>query len=107
MPKVVPMSALDSVLRRSVELGAAAGVVGGSRDARGIFYQGAFGKRSADAPAAMTDDTIFRIFSMTKAVGSVAAAQLFERGELDLDAPVESYCPRFRRTPGSRRLRWR
>ena len=89
------MSALDRVLRRSIELGAAAGVVGAAATREGIFYQGAFGKRSADAPAAMTDDTIFRIFSMTKAVGSVAAAQLLERGTLDLDAPVESFCPTF------------
>ncbi len=89
------MSALDRVLRRSIELGAAAGVVGGAATREGIFYQGAFGKRSAGAAAPMTDDSIFRIFSMTKAVGAVAAAQLLERGELDLDATVQSIVPAF------------
>jgi CubicO group peptidase (beta-lactamase class C family) len=40
-------------------------------------------------------DTHFRIMSMTKMVATVAALQLMERGALDLDAPVERYCPEW------------
>jgi CubicO group peptidase (beta-lactamase class C family) len=40
-------------------------------------------------------DTLFRIASMTKAVASVAALQLVERGKLDIDAPVASIIPAF------------
>ncbi len=36
----------------------------------------------------MTLDTVFRIASMTKAITSVAAMQLVERGKLSLDEPV-------------------
>lgn len=38
-------------------------------------------------------DSIFRIFSMTKAITSVAAMQLVERGKLELDAPVSRWLP--------------
>jgi methyl acetate hydrolase len=40
-------------------------------------------------------DSLFRIFSMTKAVAAVGAAILAERGALDLDAPVTAYLPEF------------
>ena len=42
-------------------------------------------------PAA--EDTIFRIYSMTKAVGTVAAMMLCEAGKLALDAPAADYLP--------------
>ena len=42
-------------------------------------------------PAA--EDTIFRIYSMTKAVGTVAAMMLCEEGKLELDAPAADYLP--------------
>jgi CubicO group peptidase (beta-lactamase class C family) len=89
------MAALDRVLRRAVDAGAAAGIVAAAATREGLFYQGACGRRSIDAPAPMTTDTIFRIFSMTKAVAGVAAAKLIERGDLDLDATVESLVPEF------------
>ena len=42
-------------------------------------------------------DTIFRIFSMTKPVTSVALMMLFEKGLLQLDDPVYRYIPSFRK----------
>ena len=32
---------------------------------------------------------------MTKMVATTAGLQLVERGELDLDAPIDTYCPEF------------
>lgn len=86
---------IDDVLSRAAEKGACAGVVGAVANRDGMIYEGAFGRRSIDKPAPMTVDTIFRIFSMTKAVGGVAALKLVEQGSLDLDAPVEKYRPEF------------
>jgi CubicO group peptidase (beta-lactamase class C family) len=40
-------------------------------------------------------DSLFRIMSMTKMPATVAALQQVEQGNLDLDAPVASYCPEF------------
>ncbi len=89
------MTALDQVLQRAVASGAAAGVVAALASREGLIYLGAHGARRIDAPEAMTTDTIFRIFSMTKAVTGIAAAKLVERGVLDLDAPVSSILPEF------------
>ena len=43
----------------------------------------------------MSHDTIFRCFSMTKPITSVAALILMERGILDLYSPVSAYLPEF------------
>lgn len=57
------------------------------------IYEGAAGKRRVDQPAAMTTDSIFAIFSTTKAVTGTAVLQLVEEGRLDLDAPAKRYAP--------------
>jgi len=46
-----------------------------------------------------TTDTVVRMYSMTKAVTSVAAMALYERGCFQLDDPVADYLPEFARTP--------
>jgi CubicO group peptidase (beta-lactamase class C family) len=43
----------------------------------------------------MTDRTIFRLFSMTKAITSVAAMMLVDEGKLVLDDPIAKYIPSF------------
>jgi len=43
----------------------------------------------------VTPDTMLRIASMTKTITTVAALQLWERGHLHLEAPVDTYCPQF------------
>jgi CubicO group peptidase (beta-lactamase class C family) len=43
----------------------------------------------------MTDETIFRVFSMSKPIVSVTAMTLVEEGKLDLDAPVSKYLPEY------------
>lgn len=44
----------------------------------------------------MTEDAIFRIYSMTKPVTVAAALALVDDGKLSLDAPVATYVPEFR-----------
>ena len=55
----------------------------------------AVGWRDIEGRAPMETDTLFRIASMTKAVTSVAAMQLYESGALLLDDPVSMYLPAF------------
>jgi methyl acetate hydrolase len=69
------------------------GVVAMATDRNANVYEGAFGKRRLDRAADMTADTVFAIFSTTKAITATAALQLVEDGKLDLDAPAKSYCP--------------
>lgn len=88
-------TALDRTLRAAVDRGDIAGIVVLATDRRGVIYQGAFDERNA-AHAPMSDDTIFRIASMTKPVTSVALMQLVERHQVALDDPADKYLPAFR-----------
>ncbi|MBV8192231.1 MAG: beta-lactamase family protein [Alphaproteobacteria bacterium] len=54
-----------------------------------------FGYRDKEAKVAMTNDTIFRIASMTKPIVSVAAMILVEEGKLTLADAVSRYIPAF------------
>jgi methyl acetate hydrolase len=86
-------SDIDRVLRKAIDAGDAPGVVALAATDRGVFYEGAFGRREASSGVAMTADTLFRIASMTKAVTSVAALQLVEQGKLALDEPIARVLP--------------
>jgi methyl acetate hydrolase len=91
----VDASAIDGLLERAVADGAFPGVVAVAGDRDGVLYEGAFGKLSADADAPARPDTVIWIASMTKAIASVAALQLIERGELELEQPVREILPAF------------
>ena len=58
-------------------------------------YQRFFGVQDVASKKPMADDTIFRIFSMTKPITSVAAMILIDQGKLRLDDPVAKYIPSF------------
>lgn len=59
----------------------------------------AVGHADIESDAPMAADTLFRVFSLTKPVTSVAALMLVERGRVSLDAPVADYIPAFRDIP--------
>jgi len=59
------------------------------------LYLEAFGWRDEAEKVPMTTDTIFRIYSMTKPVTTVAALMLVDDGKLKLDDPVAKYIPAF------------
>ncbi|MDH4652608.1 MULTISPECIES: serine hydrolase [unclassified Pseudomonas] len=69
--------------------GVVAAVVG--RD--GLVYEGASGQRTLGQAGAMTTDSVFAMFSTTKAITATAVLQLVEEGLLDLDAPARDYVP--------------
>lgn len=60
-----------------------------------VQWSGAAG--NAGPAGAATENTIFRIYSMTKAIASTAAIMLVDRGKLQLDTPVETVLPEFGR----------
>jgi methyl acetate hydrolase len=86
---------IDEVLQAAVARGDVPGVVALAAGDDGVLYEGAAGRRAADARDPITPDTMLRIASMTKMVTTTAALQLAERGALELDAPVETYRPEF------------
>lgn len=88
-------SRIDEVLQSAVAAGVVPNVVATAADRNGVIYEGAAGPRAVGQDDAVTADSVFRIASMTKMVATTAALQLVERGNLDLDAPVEQYCRQF------------
>jgi CubicO group peptidase (beta-lactamase class C family) len=58
-------------------------------------YHESFGVQDVVSKAPITDKTIFRLFSMTKAITSVVAMQLLEEGKFRLDDPISKYIPSF------------
>src|SRR6185369_13430734 len=53
------------------------------------------GQRDAQAGLPVEPDTIWRIYSMTKPITSVAAMMLYEEGALELTDPVSRFIPSF------------
>src|ERR1700680_4498247 len=58
-------------------------------------YHESFGVQDVVSKAPITDQTIFRLFSMTKAITSVVAMTLVDEGKLPLEDPVAKYIPSF------------
>jgi methyl acetate hydrolase len=97
-------TSVDAVLEQAVASGAVPNVVAIAADRDGIIYEGAVGPRVSGQQEDVSADTHYRIMSMTKMVATVAALQLVEQGKLDLDAPVEQYCPEFAKVQVLERL---
>jgi CubicO group peptidase (beta-lactamase class C family) len=57
------------------------------------------GRRDVEANQPVEPDTIFRIFSMTKPIVSVALMTLYEEGRFQVDDPVSAYIPQFKGLP--------
>jgi CubicO group peptidase (beta-lactamase class C family) len=65
-----------------------------ARNGKIVLFE-SYGFRDKDAKVAMTNDTIFRIASMTKPIVTLAAMMLMEEGKLTLADRVSMYIPAF------------
>ena len=100
MSPAIDGSAIDKVLREAVEAGAVPHVAAIAADRDGIIYEGGAGPRIVgESGDPVSTSTHFRIMSMTKMVCTAAALQQVERGELEMDAPIDIFCPEFADVP--------
>jgi CubicO group peptidase (beta-lactamase class C family) len=60
-----------------------------------VVFDETYGQRDLERKLPIERDTIFRIYSMSKAITSAAALMLVDEGKLELDAPVSKYLPEF------------
>jgi CubicO group peptidase (beta-lactamase class C family) len=60
-----------------------------------IAYINAQGMMDKEAKKPMREDTIFRIYSMTKPITAVAAMTLWEQGKFHMNDPISKYLPEF------------
>ena len=89
------MSKIHDVLKSAVSSGAVPGLVAMAANGDGTFFEAAEGVFGVDDDRPVQLDSMYRIFSMTKAIGTAAAVKLVEDGEIGLDTPVADILPRF------------
>ena len=86
---------LDRHFARYVDDGLLAGwQVAITRDGK-LVHHTTYGLRDREAGLAVEPDTIWRIYSMTKPLTSVAAMMLYEQGRLALRQPIAEILPEF------------
>ena len=86
---------IRTVLEADIESGKMPGAVLAIARRGKLAFLETYGFRDKTAGVAMTQDALFNIASMTKAVTSVAALQLYEQGKLLMDDPIAKYFPKF------------
>ena len=100
MPEAVGMSSerlerLKALMQNHVDAGH---IVGGLSLVfrRGeLVHQQTYGVRDLEAGDPMPKDGLFRIYSMSKVITSVAVMILYEEGHFQLDTPVSEFLPEF------------
>jgi len=86
---------LDRHFRRYVDDGRLPGwLITVARHGR-LAHVSCYGSRDIEAGLPVETSTLWRIFSMTKPVTSVAAMMLYEEGAFELTDPVSAYIPSF------------
>jgi CubicO group peptidase (beta-lactamase class C family) len=89
------LKGLDDTIRNEISTGKIpGGVLLIQQHGKPVHFE-CFGIRDPDTGLPMTQDTIFQIYSMSKAVTSVAAMMLVEEGKLSLDDSVSKYIHSF------------
>lgn len=89
------LARLGEVLREEIERGRVPGAVALIARRGRVGYFESFGVRDPVSGAPMTKDAIFRIYSMTKPITSVAAMMLWEEGRFLLSDSIADYLPEF------------
>ena len=89
------LARIDAYLKKEIETNKIAGAIIMIQRKGETAYFNSFGIRDPGTKEPMTPDTIFRIYSMSKPITTVAAMMLVEEGKLLLDEPVSKYIPSF------------
>jgi CubicO group peptidase (beta-lactamase class C family) len=89
------LKTLSDVLAREVDKGTLPGAVVMVGRKGKVAHFDAIGRQGPASDAKMRPDSVFRIFSMTKPIVSVAIMQLVEQGKLLINDPLSKYIPSF------------
>lgn len=89
------LNAFTAGMHEEVDKGQLAGIVTLVARHGKIVQRDAYGYQDLENQVPISQDTIFRIFSMTKPITGVAMMMLYEEGKFTLDDPVEKFIPEF------------
>ena len=87
---------LEKIMHQFVDQGKLAGVQTAIIRNGKLGHYDTYGYADIKSKAPLKDDSIFRIYSMTKPIVSVALMMLYEEGKFLLDDPVHKYIPEFK-----------
>ncbi len=87
------LARLGAVMQGEVQRGRVPGAVALIARRGQLAYYESFGQRDPPSGAPMATDSIFRIYSMTKPIVSVAAMMLWEEGRFLLSDPIAKFLP--------------
>lgn len=87
---------IDHLTRRYIDEGKLPGTITMVARKGKVVHLSCQGKMDIEADKDMEDDTIFRIYSMSKPITSTALMMLYEDGRFQLDCPVSYYIPGFK-----------
>jgi CubicO group peptidase (beta-lactamase class C family) len=89
---------IDAAMQRYVDEDKVAGILAMVARHGGTAYARCFGMMDIEAHQPMQFDTLFRIYSMTKPITTVAVMMLLEEGHFQLTDPVSCFIPGFENT---------
>lgn len=87
------LNLINEHMEGAVAKGAMVGAMGAIARNGKIIFQQTWGQADRENNVAMAEDTIFRIYSMSKPITSVALMTLYEQGKFELDDPIGKYIP--------------
>jgi serine beta-lactamase-like protein LACTB len=90
---------MESSVARFMASGSVPGVSVAVVEGGEYVWSEGFGMADLENFVPATPQTLYRLASISKSLTATTAMQLWERGELDLDAPVQKYCPAFPQKP--------
>jgi CubicO group peptidase (beta-lactamase class C family) len=90
------LAAIDAALQACVDQGKLAGISTLIACKGKVIHFGCYGKLNLSTGVPVRPDSLFRIYSLTKPIISVAALTLYEAGLFDLDQPVSRWIPEFK-----------
>jgi len=89
------LARLRATLQSHIDRGRIPGAVAVIARAGEVAFCEALGRQDPQAGGAMREDSIFRIYSMTKPLVSLAALMLMDDGELQMNQPLSLFLPEF------------
>jgi CubicO group peptidase (beta-lactamase class C family) len=90
------LTLIDSYFKKNINEGKLAGAITLIAENGKIQHLKAYGYKDIIDSVAMDTDLLIPIASMTKVITSIAILQLHEKGDLNIDDPIEKYIPDFK-----------
>lgn len=86
---------IESTISKFMAVSKAPGISAAVVQDGAFVWSAGFGMADLENSVPATSQTLFRLASISKSITATAAMELWEQGKLDLDAPVQKYCPAF------------